>query len=109
MGAAKPTKATGPDQACTADPGSKSEIEAREKRPLPHKPEEEPAHWIEVRLVDEADKPVVGEMWEVLLPNGRIARGVTNKEGVGRVSGIKPGGSCKVSFPRLDKGAWEEA
>ncbi len=109
MAAAKPTKATGPDQACNADPGSKSDLEKKAARPLPHVPEEEPAHWIEVRLVDEADKPVVGEMWEALLPNGRIARGVTNKFGVGRVSGIKPGGSCKVSFPRLDKGAWEEA
>jgi type VI secretion system secreted protein VgrG len=63
--------------------------------------------WIELELVDEADKPVPGEPYEVELPNGKIASGTTGADGVARVTGVEPG-SCKIRFPRLDKDAWEK-
>ncbi len=77
-----------------------------------HKPEEnkDKKSWIEVQLVYESNgKPVAGMAYEVTLPDGEtIAGGSTDENGVGRVDHIDPG-SCQISFPSLDKEAWEEA
>jgi type VI secretion system secreted protein VgrG len=64
--------------------------------------------WIEIELVDDNGKPVPGEEYEVTTPEGTVARGTLDEKGFARVDGIDPG-TCKVTFPRLDKRAWEES
>jgi hypothetical protein len=65
--------------------------------------------YIEIELVDEAGSPVPGEQYEVTLADGTtVARGTLDQNGFARIDGIDPG-SCKVTFPRLDKDAWEPA
>jgi hypothetical protein len=80
--------------------------------PPQHKPEEnkDKKSWIEIQLVYESNgKPVAGVAYEVTLPDGEtIAGGSTDENGVGRVEHIDPG-SCQISFPNLDKEAWEDA
>ena len=64
-------------------------------------------HWIEIELVDEAGKPVAGEPYQVTLPDGStVADGTLDEKGRARVEGIDPG-TCKVTFPNLDKEAWK--
>jgi type VI secretion system secreted protein VgrG len=64
-------------------------------------------HWIEIELVDEAGKPVAGEPYQVTLPDGTtVADGTLDEKGRARVDNIDPG-TCKVTFPNLDKEAWE--
>jgi type VI secretion system secreted protein VgrG len=63
-------------------------------------------HWIEIELVDEDGKPVPGETYAITLPDGSVASGSLDEKGKARVEGIDPG-TCKVTFPNLDKEAWE--
>jgi type VI secretion system secreted protein VgrG len=71
--------------------------------------QEKQKSWIEIELKDEDDSPVPGEPYEITLPDGtHVARGTLDQNGFARVQGIDPG-DCKVSFPRLDKGAWAKA
>ena len=65
-------------------------------------------HWVEIVLVDDAGQPVTGESFEIKLPDGSVATGTTDEKGKGRVENIDPG-SVEVSFPELDKDAWEPA
>lgn len=70
--------------------------------------EAEERSWIEIELVDEDDQPVTGERYRITLPDGTtVAQGTTGSDGVARVSGIDPG-TCKITFPDLDKDAWEK-
>jgi len=63
--------------------------------------------WIEIELVDEKSKPVPGEKYRVTLPEGTVvAEGALDTKGFARVDGIDPG-TCKVTFPNLDKDAWK--
>lgn len=62
--------------------------------------------WIEVELVDERGRPVAGERWSLTLPDGTTRSGTTDDKGVARVEGIDPG-TCWVSFPDLNRDAWE--
>jgi hypothetical protein len=62
--------------------------------------------WIEIQLLDETNQPVVGEWYRITLPNGAVRNGLTDSAGVGRIEGIDPG-VCKITFPNLDKDAWE--
>jgi hypothetical protein len=41
----------------------------------------------------------------VALPDGSTRAGVTGEDGVARLEGIPPG-TCRVSFPDLDRDAW---
>jgi type VI secretion system secreted protein VgrG len=64
-------------------------------------------HWIEIELLDEAGKPVSGEPYKITLPDGTtVADGTLDDKGRARVDNIDPG-TCKVTFPNLDKEAWE--
>jgi hypothetical protein len=63
--------------------------------------------WIEIELLDEAGQPVPGEAYRITLPDGTtVAEGTTDEKGRARVDHIDPG-TCKVTFPNLDKDAWE--
>jgi type VI secretion system secreted protein VgrG len=64
--------------------------------------------WIEIVLVDEAGQPMAGEAYRVTTPDGAEQSGSLDEKGFARVDNIDPG-TCKVTFPNLDKDAWEEA
>lgn len=64
--------------------------------------------WIEVKLVADDGAAVPNEDYVITTADGRQIRGKTDANGVGRAEGIVPG-SCQVSFPNLDKDAWEAA
>jgi hypothetical protein len=61
--------------------------------------------WIEVQLVGEDDKPIPYQQYVVTLPGGATRSGTLDEEGKARIDGI-PAGTCKVSFPDLDKDVW---
>ena len=118
---AEPDKA---QEADNADPGAVEEIKAEQRQtksgkygstPVKaHNPSEAASDkkkksWIEIEMVDEENQPVVGEAYKITLPDGEtVAEGTLDDKGFARVDGIEPG-SCKITFPRLDKDAWEKA
>jgi hypothetical protein len=121
-----PTKPVEAFEADDANPGKVAEVKAKQVETKTgkygstvapaHKPledqtpeeQEENTSWIEIELLDEEDAPVSGERYEIELPDGTFAKGTLDGDGFARVDGIKPG-ACKVSFPSLDKEAWESA
>jgi type VI secretion system secreted protein VgrG len=124
-----PTAPKLPEEADVADPGRIDDLKREQKTAktgkygaatvVPFKPEplasgaaapgeETERTWIEIELVDEADEPVPGEPYEITLPDGRVARGTLGPDGKARIDGIDPG-SCQVTFPNLDREAWENA
>jgi hypothetical protein len=57
-------------------------------------------------LTDEHGKVVPGEPYRLVLPDGQtLAEGTLDEKGFARVEGVDAG-SCKVTFPNLDKSAW---
>lgn len=120
-----PTAPPEAQEADVADPGEVSKLKAEQRQTgkgkygstpaKSHKEEQEKKDdekkttWIEVELIDEDDNPVPGEQYAITLPDGQtIASGTLDDKGLVRVEGIEPG-TCKISFPRLDKNAWEKA
>jgi len=121
-----PVKPAAPPEAEPADaanPGEVETVKAEQREgqfgkygttPIDHhtgeaeEGEEAPVSWIEIELVDNADKPVPGEGYEVKLPDGKLASGTLDEKGFARIESI-PKGTCQVSFPRLDKEAWKKA
>jgi len=69
--------------------------------------EEVEESYVDIKLVDEDGNPVPGEKYEILLPDGTVAKGTLSNSGVARVEGFKSG-DCKVSFPNLCKDAWSK-
>jgi type VI secretion system secreted protein VgrG len=63
--------------------------------------------WIEIELIDEAGRPVPGEAFEVLLPDGKKIGGTLDGRGQAHVAVPDPG-LCQVTFPKLDAAAWEK-
>ncbi len=97
-----------------ADPGDKSPT-YKNQPPSPeaprHAPESEESRekksWIEIELVDEEGNPVAGERYRVTLPDGStVAEGTLDDKGFAHIGNIDPG-TCKVTFPDLDREAWE--
>jgi hypothetical protein len=116
-----PTEATNAEDADEADPGEVAEVKAKQKetgegkygsvQAKPYKPpegEDNELTWIEIELVDEEDNPVPSERYEIEVSDGRVVRGTLDQDGFARVEGIEPG-TCKITFPELDKEAWEPA
>jgi hypothetical protein len=122
--AVAPAEPDAPEDADVADPGEVAEAKAEQiqkesgkygetptkpyKPPATEEEAEEKTAWIEIELVDEEDEPVPGEKYEIELPDGSVAKGTLDSDGFVRIEGIDPG-NCKVSFPKLDKDAWEKA
>jgi hypothetical protein len=75
---------------------------------LPAQRERTRTAWIEIRLVDEDDKPVPSVAYEIKLPDGSMRRGTLDEEGSAYIGNIDPG-ECQVSFPDLDARDWRPA
>lgn len=63
-------------------------------------------HWIEIELIGEDDKPIPNEKYKIILPDGSVKEGQLDRDGWARVES-DPRGDCEVTFPELDKEAWE--
>jgi len=104
-------------EADIADPGKVSEVKkqklAEQDKEIPFKPlsidaSDEEKSWIEIELVDEENNPVPGEKYKITLSDGKVKTGTLDQNGLARVEGIEPG-TCQITFPNLDKDAWEKA
>lgn len=111
------------DDADLADPGKMAEIKAEQtekqtgkygstpvkpfKSPTEEEAEEKELSWIEIELIDEEGEPVPGEKYKIILSDDTVIEGTLDGEGFARHDGI-PKGNCKVTFPELDKDAWEK-
>jgi type VI secretion system secreted protein VgrG len=94
--------------AVASDAGPGKDQSAQEQRHKPSQEDKAKKSWIEIELVDEDNKPVPGEKYKVTLPDGKtVAQGTLDQNGYARVNGVDPG-TCKVTFPDLDKDAWEK-
>ncbi len=119
--AVTPPTPTKPAEADRADPGEMARLKSQQAagpgkisvKPVPFHPpaddEEDDTEktWIEIELVDESDEPVAGEKYRITVPDGRVASGTLDGNGFARVDGIDPG-TCQITFPDLDKDAWEK-
>ena len=118
--AVDPTAPEEAEEADLADPGEVAKVKAKQVEKKegkygtaafePHLPTEEDIEeksWIEIELVDEEDNPVPGEKYRVTLPNGKVAQGTLDNKGFAHIGGIDPG-TCQITFPNLDKDAWEK-
>lgn len=104
----------GPQEATTGDPGQDftytpdpAPYDQFDDAPLHDETTSEEDHWIGIRLYDVDGKPLVGERYLVVLPDGTtVARGTTNDKGEAEIKGIDPG-ACDITFPDLDARTWE--
>ena len=111
-------------EADKADPGEVEKIKAEQRKTKtgkygsvklkPYKPPETPEEekkkysWIEIELFDDKDKPMAGDPYKIILPDGETAaEGTLDEKGFARVDGIEPG-TCTVSFPKRDKSCWQK-
>ena len=62
--------------------------------------------WVEIILVDAEGKPMPGVKYRITPPGGKPVEGTLNQYGQAGLYQIEPG-SCKITFPDLDKEAWE--
>ena len=75
------------------------------------KPQEKPKEkkaWIEIILVDNEGKPMPNVKYRITPPGGAPVEGRLNEHGQAGLFQIEPG-NCKITFPDLDKDAWEDA
>jgi hypothetical protein len=72
----------------------------------PAEKKKEKKAWIEIILVDLEGKPVPGVKYRITPPGGQPVEGRLNEHGQAGLYMIEPG-NCKITFPDLDKDAWE--
>ena len=105
-----PTQPEEPAVADDAQPGTIIELQkqsANLKEKTHKEGNEEKKSWVKIKLVDEEGNPVSGMSFKCTTPDGRVASGSTDKDGKAEVKNIDPG-NCQITFPKLDKEAWEE-
>jgi hypothetical protein len=68
--------------------------------------QKEKKDWIEIILVDMDGKPVPGVKYRITPPGGAAVEGTLNEHGQAGLYQIEPG-NCKITFPDLDKDAWD--
>jgi hypothetical protein len=91
-------------------PGAKSE-EGEKAAPPPAPPPPRPTKtktWIEIELVDDKGKPVVGERYRIVLPDGSQEEDHLDGHGCARINNLDPG-ECQISFPDIDGREWSPA
>jgi hypothetical protein len=72
-----------------------------------HEPPKEKKAWIEIILVDAEGKPMPGVRYRITPPGGaEPIEGRLNEHGQAGLYQIEPG-NCKITFPDLDRDAWE--
>lgn len=62
--------------------------------------------WIEIILVDAEGKPMPNVRYRITPPSGAAVEGRLNEHGQAGLYQIEPG-NCKITFPDLDKDAWD--
>ena len=119
-----PTDPEQAKEADKADPGEVEEIKAKQRQTQtgkygsanvkPYKPpqteeeQEKKKSWIEIELRDDDGKPIPGEPYELVLPDGKVvASGTLDQNGFARVDGIDPG-QAKVHFPNQEDDQWRK-
>jgi hypothetical protein len=85
--------ACSPTQACGSSPPAQTTLSPTK------------TSWISIELLDDDGKPVPGEAYQITVPDGTVVQGSLDDKGRAKVSGFDPG-TCKISFPNLDKDVW---
>lgn len=62
--------------------------------------------WVEILLVDLEGNPVPGVRYRITTPDGEVREGRLNEHGQAGYYQIDSG-NCKITFPDLDKEAWD--
>lgn len=108
VGPCPPTAPTEPAEADDDKPGKKMQLEKQSFERKKNKTKEDPKKksWVTVGLDDEEGNPVAGEPFQLWQGDKLIRSGTLNYKGRATVKGIDPG-SYDLTFPKLDKGAWE--
>ena len=75
--------------------------------PCARRPPQPVKQWVEVVLVDMEGAPLPGEKYRVTLPGGQVREGTLDSQGQAGFYELEPG-SCIITFPDLDRDAWEE-
>jgi hypothetical protein len=88
---------------------SASEIGAICQPCTPPPPPLKTDHWLEIELIGEDNGPIGWEEYQVTLPDGANVRGYVDGHGLARVENIAQPGDCSITFPRLDRRAWDWA
>ena len=89
-------------------PAAKKETSTPIANPPVAKPAvEKETRWVEIQLLGEDGQPIPQEEFLVELPDGKRETGFLDGQGLARFSGLLTSGTCKVSFPQLDRDAWQ--
>lgn len=64
-------------------------------------------NWIEIRVIDNDNRPLAGEDYSVELPNGEIRSGKLDSNGLARIEAAVSG-VCTVLFPNIDEDEWDD-
>jgi hypothetical protein len=122
--AVPPTEPDPAEEADKADPGEVEKVKAEQRQtqsgkygtakvkaykpPQTEEEKEKKKSWIEIELRDDDGKPIPGEPYELVLPDGQVvARGTLDEKGFARVDGIEPG-QAKVHFPNQEDDQWRK-
>lgn len=76
-------------------------------QPCPASDEPRKTFWIEIELLGEDNRPIPWERYAAALPDGNKVEGYLDDKGLARIDQITAAGECMVSFPDLDKDAWD--
>ena len=63
------------------------------------------ATWIEVQLLDKQNNPMVGEKYQIRLPDSSLMEGTLDENGKVRFDRIVAG-RATITFPNFDTGEW---